>query len=242
MSESENERELLELSELDVEAVGLVRRAATGLPFFFIKSESGAPESVPQENDGGTDMSGEEGRDTKPVEEELEPEVTEEATEEPAEDYAEKLAQTEAKLEKFQAKLEEEHKARVKVEEAFAEERRKRRLAEFTDTARTYNLASEIEQFAADLMAIADHDPELYERWETRLRAWDEQMTQSGLFEQYTQAGGEAETGGGAFLQAVEKVRVERFADEQRHEGWTKAFEIVQEERPDLAAQYAKES
>lgn len=242
MGESENEQtELLELSELDVEAVGLVRRAANGKPFFFIKSESGEPEPEPEPQDhGGTDMSGqEEGRDIERVEDELE---TENATEEAPEDYAERLAQTEAKLEEFQARLEEEQEARVKADEAFAEERRKRRLAEFTDQAKTYAFAAEVEQFAEDLMAIADFDADLYGRWEQRLRALDEQVRAGGLFEQYAQAGGESETGAGAFMAEVERVRLERFSDKPYHDGWVDAYSIVETERPDLAAQYEKES
>lgn len=220
-------QELIELSDLDVETVGLVYRGAVRKPFFFIKSE-----------DGGIDMAEEKERDgettAQPVEKLTEP-AADTMTAEQFNDRLEKMA------EEFTAKLQAESKAREKAEEAFAEEKKKRELAEFTEQVRGYAFSGgEPEQFAEDLWQIQRHDAELYERMAQRFRALDEQVRQGELFSQTSRAG-DSDESLPAFEREVEKVRVERFSDLSHAEGWVKAMNVVQDEKPELATRYVRE-
>jgi hypothetical protein len=183
-----------------------------------LKAQLAALEPAPVEEEGDVDESPEESADGE------------------TEDYAEKLAAME---EDFTARLDVERKAREKAEEAFTEERNTRRLAEFTETAKTWTFASEVEQFAEDLMAIEDHDPELYGRMVTRFNAINEQVASGELFAQHSVAGGEAEETD-PFEREVERVRKERFSEKSYPEGFTAAMDIVASENPDLARRYAE--
>jgi hypothetical protein len=183
-----------------------------------LKAQLAALEPAPVEEEGDVDESPEESADGE------------------TEDYAEKLAAME---EDFTARLDVERKAREKAEEAFTEERNTRRLAEFTETAKTWTFASEVEQFAEDLMAIEDHDPELYGRMVTRFNAINEQVASGELFAQHSVAGGEAEETD-PFEREIERVRKERFSEKSYPEGFTAAMDIVASENPDLARRYAE--
>jgi len=215
----DNGQELVELTDLDVETVGLVFRGAVRKPFFFIKSE-----------DGGVEVADEQER---VVEHAQPPALTQE-------EFAERLEKMQAKMtEEFTAKLQAEAEARIKAEEAFAEEKKKRELAEFTDQVRGYAFSGgEPEQFAEDLWQIQKHDAELYERMAQRFRALDEQVRAGELFAQTTRAGDSGDNLP-AFEREVERVRAERFSDLEQHAGWVKAMEVVEAEKPELARRYA---
>jgi len=299
--QEQQEQELFQLSDLQVDRIGLVRRGANRTPFYFVKSESGEQESEEPETDGGAFMAeanderysellarldklegmSQENVDTlkglvqerqqretfslapearggvvqfikaqggnlpAPALEMLQGLVGEEALTEAtqAEEFAAALAQQRAQMEEqFAAKLKEEREAREAVAEQFVAERQRRRLAEFGQTVQeNFAALSTPEEFAADLMTVADLDEELYTRLTTVLKAANEAVEKGGLFEQYSRAGGATEGEGSAFEQKVEAVRLERFATEGRDAGWVKAFDVVNLEYPELARQYAKE-
>ena len=160
-----------------------------------------------------------------------------------AEEFAAAMAKQQAQLEEqFAAKLKEEREAREAIAEQFVAERQRRRLVEFGQTVQeNFSALSTPEEFAADLMTVADLDEELYSRLTTVLKAANEAVEKGGLFEQYSKAGGVAEGEGSAFERKVEAVRLERFKTEEFNTGWVKAFDVVNAEHPDLARQHAEE-
>ena len=300
--QEQQEQELFQLSDLQVDRIGLVRRGANRTPFYFVKSEDGEQEREQEpETDGGAFMAeanderysellarldklegmSQEHVDTlkglvqerqqqetfslapearggvvqfikthgdklpRPAVEMLQGLVGEEALTEAtqAEEFAAALAQQRAQMEEqFAAQIKAEREAREAVAEQFAAERRRRRLAEFgQDVRENFSALSTPEEFAADLMTVADLDEELYSRLTTVLKAANEAARQGGLFEQYSKAGGSEAGTGSAFEQKVEAVRKERFATEDYNAGWVKAFDVVNVENPELARQYAKE-
>jgi len=156
------------------------------------------------------------------------------------EDFTEKLdAALSEQAEQFKAQIEQERKAREAVAEQFAEERKLRRLREFSDVVNESYAAlpAETDQFAADLMAIHDHDVELYGRLEAVLKAANEAISQGGLFKQFSSA--QPTEGGDPFEARVEAIRKERFADLDANDGWVKALDVAMSEHPELARAYA---
>ena len=225
--------ELIELSDVSVERIGLVRRPAGRLPsgeastFIFVKSESGAAE-----NEGGISMTDQ--ATPTPVVPSTARDIT--ATE----NYAEQLAQARTELEQFKAQLGRSETAREQLSEKFVAEQRRRRLNEFSDVVRGFSFADEPEKFAEDLLALEDFNADLYGRWLRRLKALDEQVKKGALFEQFSVAGGES-AGKHPFETEVERVRVERFSSLPKAEGWTQAYKAVQAEKPELSTRYAYE-
>ena len=140
--------------------------------------------------------------------------------------------------EDFTAKLAAITEDREKFSELYEKERQTRRLSEFSDTAKGFSFATEVEEFAQDLMLIEDADPELYGRWVTRLEAIAAQVESGELFAQNTVAGGDSDQTD-PFEREIERVRVERFGTDSYETGWTQAMTIVQRDSPDLARRYA---
>ena len=167
-------------------------------------------------------------------------ELVEEANDEPTEDFAAVIAELRQENEAFAERLATAETAAQTAEENFAEEQRLRRLSEFTDKGSSFSFGWEVESFAADAMAVADADPELWERWEARLRAVDEQVRQSGVFEQYSSAGGDQEDRP-AFERQVEKIREERYSEKSYADGFAEAFKDAETEFPELGRAYAQE-
>uniref|UniRef100_A0A6M3KWF3 Uncharacterized protein n=1 Tax=viral metagenome TaxID=1070528 RepID=A0A6M3KWF3_9ZZZZ len=161
------------------------------------------------------------------------PQVPEAASDGRAEEYAQKL-------EEYAAKLEAEKTKREKLEAEVFAERRKRELMEWTERVQSFSMAGEPEKFAEDMLTIAGINADVAERTMARFRAAQEQINVGGLFEQYSQAGSEADDGRSAFEREVEKVRMERFAALPYAEGFTEAFRAVGSEKPELARQYVK--
>jgi len=282
---------LLELSDLEIETVGLVRRGANRKPFYFIKSEAGMAEENTQQDErlnaileklSGLEEMSEKIEVLKGLVADAQPKINpedfaslsaderkmvsallramggklpdpvknalqsmtggggEESTDDEPDEFSERLRAVE---EKFAAKLAEAEGKREKFAEMFASERRKRRLAEFSDVVnRDYGaLGVKTEQFAEDLLTLADYNDELYQRLAQTLKAANEQVKQGGLFAQYSQAGDVGEASGGAFEREVERVRREKFSGEDYAEGYAKAMNIVGVEKPDLVLQYMEE-
>ena len=152
----------------------------------------------------------------------------------PAE-FSEKVKELE---EDFTAKLAKITEDREKFSELYEKERQTRRLSEFSDKAKTFSFATEVEEFAQDLMLIEDADPELYGRWVTRLEAIAAQVESGELFARNTVAGGDSDHTE-PFEREVERVRVERFGTDSYETGYTQAMTIVQRDSPDLARRYA---
>jgi len=258
--EQQEQQETYELSDLDVESIGLVFRGANRKPFFVIKSEQQEVEQMSENEDFAAILDELESVSevnesawsrlvgvvksalTKPEPEpEPEPEVIETSSEEgETVDFAQVVEQAKREVaEEFAAKLEQEREARQKVEEAFAQEQRKRRLVEFGQVAEQYSsLPGTGEEFAADLMAIADTDAELYTRMTGILTAANEAIEKGALFEQFSGAGDSAS--GDPFEARVEAIRREQFADEDINVGWARALDVAMEQHPDLAGAYAR--
>lgn len=303
MSEaSDGENKIRELTDLDVESLGLVRRGANRRPFFVLKSEGGNEMSEHQEEQGFSDILTElekaEGVTTDllkkvtegfsalaaqiKIEPEPEPETyadltaaekkvvasvlklgkgklgdrlfamltnmvgsygaPEESNDEEPDEFSEKMEAMRAEIvEDFAAKIKAAETKATQAEKQANEERNRRRLAEFTDRVKTFSFATEIEQFAEDLMALEDYDDELYGRWVKRLNALNEQVVQGALFEQFSTAGGETE-GEHPFLREVEKLRKEHHVTEKYADGFTKAMVMAEQMHPDLAARYERET
>lgn len=165
--------------------------------------------------------------------------ASQQKTEQAAETYAEELKTAKAQLEEFNTKLAQEKQERERFTELYQTERKTRRLAEFTDKARAWTFATEVESFAEDLLAIQDQDDELYSRWIQRLDAINEQMKTGELFKQVTVGGDETE-GTDPFEREITKVRKERFSELPFAEGYVKAMEIIERDNPELARQYAE--
>lgn len=295
---SDGENQIRELTDLDVETIGLVRRGANRRPFFVLKSEGGN-EMADQEEQGFSDILAElekaegvtselltkvtEGFSALVAQIEAKPEQEPEeedfadltaadksaimalldkigegklggrmfsilknmaggARAEQSSDFSEQIETMRAELvEDFAAKIKVAETKAIQAEERADEERNRRRLAEFTDRAKAYPFAIEIEQFAEDLMALEDHDPELYSRWIKRLNALSEQVEKGALFEQFGTAGGETE-GVHPFLVEVEKLRKEHHVTEKYAEGFTAAMVMAEQMHPDLAARYELET
>ena len=260
--------DILELSDLDIETIGLVRRGANRKQFYFIKSEAGMAEER-QETPAEDAQQEQEQREEfaslsaderqmvsallkamgaklpDPVKNALRAmtgggDGGDDMADDDTDEFSERLRAVE---EKFAAQLEDERDKREKFAEMFATERRKRRLAEFADVAkRDYGaLGVKAEQFAEDLLTLADFNDELYQRLAQVLKAANEQVKQGGLYAQYSQAGDEGENVGGAFEREIERVRREKFAGEDYAEGYVKAMDIVSVEKPTLARQYLEE-
>ena len=303
-----DEQAIYRLSDLDVEAIGLVRRGANRKPFYFVKSIEGGIEPMSDTNEGAfseqlaelegvkevnegawaklvavvkavagkTEEKPEPEPEPKPDPEQFAelddadkkaigamlravgkdklgdrtwamlsalvgnapPKPPENASDEVSAQFAEKFSAMEAQ---FAEQLEAERKKREEFAEKFAAEQRLRRLREFSDTVRQ-DFASlpvgEADEFAADMMAIHDADEKRYERLVKVLKASQEAVKQGGLFEQYSSS--QQVEHGEPFLVAVEKIRVERFADKGKDVGWAEAFGAAMHEHPDLARVYEK--
>lgn len=157
----------------------------------------------------------------------------------PAEDLPAEFSDKVKEMEEdFTAKLAAITEDREKFSELYEKERQTRRLSEFSDKAKTFSFATEVEEFAQDLMLIEDADPELYGRWVTRLEAIAAQVESGELFAQNTVAGGDSDHTD-PFEREVERVRVERFGTDSYETGYTQAMTIVQRDSPDLARRYA---
>jgi len=302
------EKQLYELSNLDVEAVGLVWRGANRSPFYFVKSDTGGKETMadeikePTAAEATEDMSDKDkepgwlGKLVSAITKAAQPsQVPQEPAEEfalsatekeevgaflrkfgkgklgaqaysilegmigggegkgygsppekssdtSAEDFAEAISKAKQEVvEEFAQKLQAEETARKKVEEAFADEQRKRRLHEFTDTAQKEFSAlatGDLEAFATDLLEIHDADEKRYDRLVKVLKAAQEGLAQGALFQQFSSARPTA--GGDPFEAAVEQIRVEKFGEEQYEIGWTHAFDAATRSHPDLARSYAQ--
>lgn len=257
----QEEQEVYKLSDLNVESVGLVFRGANRKPFYVIKSQSQEVDSMSENQEDFAAILDElegvsEVNETawskmvgvlksltaKPEPEpEPEPEEIETSSETETDDFAEAIRLMKTQIEEqFAVKLEHEREARRTVEEAFAQEQKKRRLAEFGAVAEQFTgLPGADENFAADLMAIADADAEVYTRLTAILKAANEAIEKGALFEQFAVGGSGAGTGD-EFENKVEAIRQKRFSDEKFAVGWSKALDIAMVEHRDLAAKYAR--
>ena len=140
--------------------------------------------------------------------------------------------------EEFATKLKGITEESEKFAEMYEKERQTRRLSEFSDKAREFSFAVDVDEFAEDLLAIEDADPELYTRWVGRLEAIHNQVETGELFAQTSVAGGESgETD--PFEREIERVRVERFGEDSYEVGYAQAMTIVQRDHPELARRYA---
>jgi len=298
----DGKRKLHELTDLDVEAIGLVRRGANKRPFYVLKSETGGNEMEQEHveeqkfSDVLAQLEKVEGLNESLLEQvkagfeaiaakipdEAEPEhyaemsaadkkvlgaalklgkdklgdrlysMLEKLVGNPGDEkeYGYPPGEKEKMSEKFAGQLqevEERFAEQLKAAEAKAEqareradeERRLRRLSEFTEQARGYSFAvGEVEKFAEDMLVLHDHDAELYARMEARLRALDEQVRQGALFEQFSTAGGESDAD--PFLAEVERLRREKFSDEEYAVGFNEAMKQVESTKPELAAEYER--
>ena len=254
----QKEQEVYELTDLNVESVGLVFRGANRKPFYVIKSEEvkmsenedfaailDELETVSEVNESAWSrlVGVVKSVLTKPEPEPAPAPPVEETSSEAGdtENFAQVVAQMKQRLEEeFTAKLEREREARKVIEEAFAQEQRKRRLVEFGQVAEQFSsLPGTDKQFAADLMAVHDADAEVYGRLSAILKAANEAIEKGALFSQISVGGSEAGTGD-PFENAVEALRKERFSTEDYHQGWAKAFDLAMEQHPDMAAAYAR--
>lgn len=262
-----DEQKVYQLSDLDVEAIGLVRRGANRKPFYFVKSAEGGIEPMAdnheeetfsldelgevEEVDAGwakklvAALKGALAAKPEPVsapEAAPEPAPVEQASDEEGEDFAEALEVAKREMaEKFAEELAAERKKREEFAEKFAAEQRLRRLREFSDMVGQEFSAlpvGEAEEFAADLMAIHDADEERYGRLVQVLKASQEAVKQGGLFEQYSSA--QPAEHGEPFLAAVERIRQERYSDKPKDIGWAEAFNVAMAEHPDLARAYER--
>lgn len=171
--------------------------------------------------------------------EEMDDEPTEDMAEEApsAEDYAERIARFEEQFAELQGRLEQEKAERERVQEAFVESEKQRRLMHFSDVVGTFAVSDEPEQFAEDLYAVEQIDAELAERIINRYRAYSEAVEKGELFAQKSRA--EEPTVGDPWLAHVERVRKEHFSDMPQATGFTAAWEKAFEEKPELARDYA---
>jgi len=259
--QEEQEQEVVRLSDLQIESVGLVRKGANRKPFFFIKSIDGGSEdmSEKEKEDFAATLAelaelkevnqdawaklleiaqGQAARLAAQPEAEPESEPEPELDSEPEPDlYAEALKEAE---ERFAEQLKAEREAREDMAEKFAAERHKRRLAEFTDSA-SKEFASlpigEAETFAADLMAIHDADAERHGRLVKVLKACQEAVSTGELFAQFSSA--QPTAGEDPFLSRVEAIQRERFAEMDGDEGYAQAMRVAEKEHKDLALAYA---
>ena len=233
--------DVIELTEVRVDGIGLVKRPAGrtkyGQPslFYFIKSENGGMSMSDNQDERAQALALLE-IDEADLEAFNEWRADQEVEDELPDEYTERL---EAMKDEFTAKLEAESERAEKLAEAFAESERARRLAQFTDRASQFSFGVEVEQFAEDLMAVADLQPEVYERMIQVFNGLDEQIRQSALFDQFSVATAGSDTS--PFETEVEKVRSERFSDDDYDTGWAKAMKVVSEEKPELARQYVRE-
>lgn len=243
------------LTDIEVDAVGLVFKPAHKRKFFFLKSQNhGGGEGMSDKYEGVL-------QELEAVEEvnqtawdkalgfmrELysqlsggnsEPDpVVPEPDGEP-EGYAEALdAATKAVEEKFSAQLAEETRKREEFAAAYAAERQARRLVELEGViASDFNQLATGEGFAETLLALSDHSEELYEKFHTVLKAANEMVKTSGVYEQQSRAGAPSTD---PFESAVEKVRQEKFSTEEYSIGWVHAMEVVMDSNPELAVGYS---
>jgi hypothetical protein len=158
----------------------------------------------------------------------------------PAEDYSEKYSELAEQFAELKAALEASQSKNTELAEAFAESEKARRLMHFSDVAGNLAIAVEPEQFAEDLYAIEQADPELAERVIARFRAASESNKAAGLFQQFSSA--EETESGDPWLNKVEAVRKEHFADKGAAEGWVLAEKRAQQENPQMARDYAERS
>jgi hypothetical protein len=310
MDEAGSGDQIHELTDLDVEAIGLVRRGANKRQFYVLKSESGGNEmeqehSEEQEfSDVLAQLETVEGLSEGLLEQvkagfeaiaakipnEPEPEhyaemsaadkkvlaaamrlgkgklgdrlyamleklvgnpgdgkeygyPPEEKSSEEVDEFAERMEAMRTELtEKFAEEIKAAQTQAEQAQKRADEERHLRRLAEFTEQARGYSFAAgEPEKFAEDMLALHDHDAELYARMEARIKALDEQVRQGALFEQFSVAGGESDSRH-PFETKVEQLRVEHYSTEDYYDGYSKAMEMAERMHPDLAARYERET
>lgn len=124
------------------------------------------------------------------------------------------------------------------LEEKFAEEERKRRLAEFTDTAEELGVPVETQEFGEVLMRFHDSDDSEekadYEMLLSVLKAKGNIQETDELF---GEKGSDADEGDNLEkFSALVKERMEKTG-----ESWGKASEHVMEERPELYKEYNEE-
>lgn len=169
---------------------------------------------------------------------------TEDSGDDDTDDFTEQLATMRSEMEEqFSAKLTEANDRTKKAEEQFAAEKHARRLSEFTDHARGYShLAVETEKFGEDLLALADHDAELYTRLTKVLKAANETIKQGAIFDQFSVADRGDASGEHPFLRKVEELRRKEFGTEEYAEGFTKAMVMAEMTDPDLANRYERET
>jgi hypothetical protein len=316
----DGENRIHELTDLDVEAIGLVRRGANRRPFYVLKSESGGNDMTEQQEEQefsdilkqleeaegvskglleqvkagfeafaaklqptepepeledfaeltaaekkaimgalkvGKDTLGDrlhamltklvgnpvKAKDDDKKEYGYPPDKKAEKSSDEPNKFAEQLETMRTELtEEFAAKIEAAETKAEQAEKQAADERQRRRLAEFTDKAQEYSFAVEVEKFAEDLLALEDYDADLYSRWIKRLNALDEQVKQGALFEQFSVGGGETDTTIHPFLREVEKLHKEHYPTEKYAEGFVQAMELAERAHPDLAARYERET
>jgi hypothetical protein len=267
--QNEGEQEIFQLSNLSVEAIGLVRRPAVGggdgKKFYFIKSAESGEEDI-----GGNEMADQtEDRSAEPQEgqvqvvdedafNKLQAEVADlkaqlaaqplEVTLE-AEIVEEQSSEPETDLyaeavkeveERFAEQLKEEREAREEMAEKFAAERHKRRLAEFTDNVSTDFASLPIGE--AERFAadmMAIHDADA-ERHGRLVGVLKAAQEAVKQGELFSQfSSAQPATGVDPFEAQVEVIRKERYSDKPANEGFAAAWLDAEKEHSDLARAYA---
>lgn len=155
--------------------------------------------------------------------------------------------QMSAQAEQFAAlekQLVESEQQRTKLAEAFGAERQLRRTVEFVEAAEQFSaIPAKREELGKHLMWLYDSDPsdkkEHFTYFEGLLGRVNKVIGAGEVFSVV----GDGRPGSGEnedqFLAAVEKIRVDKYADKTYAVGFAEAFKVAETSQPALARQYA---
>jgi len=263
-----DEQELYRLSDLDVDAIGLVRRGANQKPFYFVKSETGGSEPMADKQDEQTFSLDELGEVEKvdagwaknlvkalkgalaakeepaPEPEQHEPEpapAPEQASDDGGENFAVALEAVKREMsEQFAQELKAEREKREEFAEKFAAEQRLRRLHEFSDMVGTEFASLPVgETEQFAADLMAFHDADEARYGRlVNVLKASQEAMKQGAL--FEQYSSAQPVSGDPFEAAVEKIRQERYADKPKAEGFAAALDVAMSEHPDLAAQYER--
>lgn len=147
--------------------------------------------------------------------------------------------QIEALWKEQNTKVQDALKKAETLEEALRKERDERRSREFIEKAKGYDrLPVKPEELAELLKSLADKAPEQFEQIEKLFSTVNEQIAESGLFDEIGSSGSNS-TGGGAWA----KIEAAAMGEVQKNAGITKADAVakVLKEHPDLYNEYLTE-
>ena len=150
----------------------------------------------------------------------------------------ERFADLQSQVEKLSAE-------RKQLAEMFAAERMVRRTQEFVALAESFShIPGEPNELGARLLWLYDADAtekkENFNYFKTVLDAMNQVNRQSELFRAVgTAREGIGKTGSHAFVDAVEQLRVQKFAEKPYAEGFAMAWKASEQANPQLAREYA---